>query len=186
MDKKRISCWVAKIKIRSLSPTPLSKIRNCSPAFVTWYLSGNTGISSLRRGVGGKSLFFCCEWIVRFRLLTCGRLTAAVSEIFSRTASRICWGVSCVAYFRFVDAFIFVTLIWSCDGGWVCSLISQTNSPFTWSFTFALHCPLRRSTHFQKWRLFDSSFWKTYGKPFRINILAPLSDVVNSILTSVM
>ena len=130
---------------------------------------------------------FRCEWIVRFRLLICGRLTAAVSEIFWKTAHKIRWGVSCVACdLRFIDAFIFVIPIWSCDGGWVCSLISPTSSPFIWSFIFALQCPLRRSKHSEDWRLFDTSFWKIYRKPFRINILAPLSVVANSILTSVM
>ena len=161
---------------------PLSKIRNWSPDFVIWYLSGNTGIPFLCGGVGGKSLSFHCEWIVRFRLLIYGRLTAAVSEIFWRAASKICWGVSCVA----CDLrFIFVTSISSCDGGWVCSLIPPS-SPLFWSFTFALHCPLRRSTHSQDWRLFDGSFWTTYRKPIRINILAPPWLFVNSILTSVM
>ena len=130
---------------------------------------------------------FRCEWIVRFRSLICCRLTAAVSEIFWRAAPKIYWGVSCIACdLRFIDAFTFVTSIWSFDGGWVCSLISPTNSPFIWSFIFALHCHLRRSTHSQDWRLFDSSFWKTYRKPFRTTILAALSVVVNSILTSVM
>ena len=90
---------------------PLSKIRNWSPDFVIWYLSGNTGIPFLCGGVGGKSLSFHCEWIVRFRLLIYGRLTAAVSEIFWRAASKICWGVSCVASdLRFIDAFIFFDL----------------------------------------------------------------------------
>ena len=166
---------------------PLSQIRSCSSAFVTWYLSGNTGISSLHRGVGGKSLSFRCEWIIPFTILIHGRLKAAVSEIFWREAPKIYLGVPCAACdFCFIDTFIFVTSIWFCDVGWECALISPASSPFIWSFTFALHCPLRRSTHSQDWRLFDSSFWKTYRKPFRITTLAPLSVVVNSILTSVM
>ena len=109
----------------TLSPTPLSKIRNWSPAFVTWSLSGNTRISSLRRGIGGKLLSFRCKWIIRLRLFICGRLTAAVCEIFWRAVPKICWGMSCVACdLHFIDAFIFVTSIWFCDGGLVCSLIS--------------------------------------------------------------
>ena len=121
---------------------------------------------------------FGCEWIVRFRLWICGRLAGVVSEIFWRAAPKFCCGVSCVAGdLRFIDVFIFVTSIWSCDGDWVCSLISPTSSPLIWSFTFALHCSFRHSTHSQNWK-------KTYWKSFRINILAPLSVAVNSILTN--
>ena len=108
---------------------PLSQIRSCSSAFVTWYLSGNTGISSLHRGAGGKSLSFRCEWIIPFTILIHGRLKAAVSEIFWREAPKIYWGVSCVACdFCFIDAFIFVTSIWFCDVGWECALISPASS----------------------------------------------------------
>ena len=121
LDKKWITYWVVtKIKIRSFCPITLSKIRNCFPTFVSWYLSGNTGISSLRRGAGGKSLSYRWEWIVRFNLSICCRFTSAVSKIFWRAGTKIFWSVSGVACdFCFINAFIFLTSIWSSDAGWV-------------------------------------------------------------------
>ena len=161
--------WVAKIKIRSLSPTSLSKIRNCSPAFVTWYLSGNTGISSLSRGVGGKPLSFRCEWIARtvINLQQIGR--SCFQNIVKGSSQNLLECVMCCLKSSFYWYFFFCDLnliLW-----WWVRVLVNFPGKFTiymkLYFCFTL-CPLRRSKHSEDWRLFDSFFWKTYRKPFEL------------------
>ena len=82
-----------KIKIISLSPTPLSYTKKGSPFVVVRYACGRSGMSSLWAGVGGMFLSWW-EWRTFLRRVSSnGRFAATPSEVFRSSVPSICCAV---------------------------------------------------------------------------------------------
>ena len=119
----------AKIRILSLSPTPLSYTKKGSPFVVVRYTGGRSGVYSLWPGAGGMLLSWReCRAFLR-SVSSDGRFAASPSEIFRSSVPSICCVVSSVYSARLLmPALTLVTWHSVCDGAWVCSCISSKNS----------------------------------------------------------
>ena len=136
----------AKIRILSLSPTPLSYTKKGSPFVVVRYVGGRSGMYTLWAGAGGMLLSWR-EWRTFLRSVSSdGRFTAIPSEIFRNSVPSICCVVSSVYSARLLmPALTLVTWHSVCDGAWVCSCISSKNSSNIESLTMAFQWyPLRQ------------------------------------------